>query len=1230
MKKIKGLLFVLVVILCLALCGCELLHTHDYEWVNGEDYEKAYLRCEKCFMRFDPDKLYEEPIEIVGFIGSDPAISSIIYYEIDVEKGRFDYDEEFDISIKVLIDKKYFDQGDFSVMLPESPYYEIVGDKEQYINVTESDQNKFHNFIFRIKPTTPSDFPQEFDFKMKFNPTNYFLKVASEFLGPPIWYYDSSDEYFYGVRHLSFINDSHGMFLEESGYAYLFHNSINREYLAGVLDKDAYIEKVREYVFSKGTYTVSLDENSDEFEMGIVCRYFSANMSAKINFFKDGQYYKQIKDIKGNDENGDAKLANLLVDLLYEKGYITLEKYKKELEYISTMEPNGSILIAYPDMMPIAEYYNEHFYDYSFVEENIIIYESSDCSEENWASVFLSSDRIDVSAGVDVSVYTEFTDPIASFEVKIEEGLSLCSEIEIVESKIIFLLVHNEEYLTPQFRMKINLDGEETNSIDINIYGYVDGDYLYLSQWSANEAYNIFMDYANATAEEEITIEEIQQDLSDNNDGSSNVSTSYDITDTEISGTFYWKEFKTKNEEGQEKVFPLQYCVVSFYDRETIGKRYLGSCLTNDKGEYSFKFLNNTSSNENGGLDITIRVWAAGEDVCVTHGPKFLPILFVYYDDIKLNDNISSGVHTGVSNTYGMTDSNGDPYLFGQALQICQAGIFASKYYKEMKGADVLEVPIVYPHNIDGKNCFYSKSDLPYGRIYVVGDTKSLDDSSLRSFESWDSIMHEYGHFVADKEQIDNSPGQWHNGSAMAEHYFKHTTGSTSTGCNNKCANGDVSLSVEEVKEAGAALAWSEGWATYFSIASQEYYSDYLAGIYSVADKKYNEYVLVGKGRGTTEDTESTVYSILYDLYDSPPGPSDSYDDDYGNSFLSLGHKTLWTLVMNSKATSFDAFDDYFMEEYCNTEYIEKYAGLLAYHNLAPGDRYNDNDVLFPGIEVNGILNANCPTFSCSWSEVENELFFDNRTFVLNFYDEYKTLIGRTAEQAGRVFTIDSALWQSVLNSGESFYVSATIIENHEPKTDYEGQWYEFNISIPPVVINTNYTETLESGECFWYAFTVLQTGEYVFSTSGNTDTVGEILDKPVVGQSIDGLTDYNDNGGEDNNFSITKYLEVGQKVYIRISGVNWTATGEYTFTVKRVDHEHIYTHRYVSNGDANHKAYCACGEYVIKKHIWYAGITNNYCKDCGFITTGGLVVKPDFILDEDVLYYHREEESSI
>ena len=366
MKKIKVILLAIVVLLCLALCGCGLFkHTHDYEWVNGEDYTKAYLRCEKCFVRFDPDKLYEEPVHIRGAKDGNFAPVAFVYYEIDVERGRFDYNEEFDISFRIGIDKSYIEPGDFNIKLEESPYFEIVGDKEQSIGVSEDTYNKYHTFRFRVKPTTPSNIVRAFDFKMKFNPTKYFIRIASESYADLPWYYDPSDEYFYGTKQLSFISDSKGMLLEENGDLLfdLFYNSINREYLAGVIDKDAYMDRYIENA-SRGGVLIDTDCGKN------LC-YWSKNIRAKfvVADKEKWDYLHSLYAVKENEKEKGIELANELLKILLDNSIISQEQYNEEIELLT--ENGLSDLwweVRAASNVPFRAYYLENLFDYVYDE----------------------------------------------------------------------------------------------------------------------------------------------------------------------------------------------------------------------------------------------------------------------------------------------------------------------------------------------------------------------------------------------------------------------------------------------------------------------------------------------------------------------------------------------------------------------------------------------------------------------------------------------------------------------------------------------------------------------------------------------------------------------------------------------------------------------------------------------------------------------------------------------
>ena len=200
------------------------------------------------------------------------------------------------------------------------------------------------------------------------------------------------------------------------------------------------------------------------------------------------------------------------------------------------------------------------------------------------------------------------------------------------------------------------------------------------------------------------------------------------------------------------------------------------------------------------------------------------------------------------------------------------------------------------------------------------------------------------------------------------------------------------------------------------------------------------------------------------------------------------------------------------------------------------------------------------------------------------------------------------------------FYVSVTIYENSTPKTEYEGVMISYNIPIESTRINISSSKYLSADGCYWYKFVAPETGEYEFKTTGSTDTVAEIFDRPVAEQSYTGIRNTYNSGGDENNFLFTKYMIQGETIYIRIRGYNWSSTGVYRFVISPIEHTHNYTHHYASKGMLGHSSYCACGEYITEVHEFYASNTENYCLHCGFISQGGSIIRPYKEDDEEEL----------
>ena len=135
------------------------------------------------------------------------------------------------------------------------------------------------------------------------------------------------------------------------------------------------------------------------------------------------------------------------------------------------------------------------------------------------------------------------------------------------------------------------------------------------------------------------------------------------------------------------------------------------------------------------------------------------------------------------------------------------------------------------------------------------------------------------------------------------------------------------------------------------------------------------------------------------------------------------------------------------------------------------------------------------------------------------------------------------------------------------------------NIWMTALHLGNSYSGNTYEYSANWYLFEPEYSGFYVFETTGNYDTYGELY----IGEYPTTRTTYNDDGGVNRNFRIYRYLGVGQRVFLRVKGYSWRAVS-YSVTVTR--HYHSYSQK-VQYNSTNHKVACQCGEYYLEEHSY-------------------------------------------
>lgn len=413
MTKIKLLIVVLTVILVLALTGCE--HRHDYRWAFGDNLDLAFQYCAECLYIRDLEQTYSDPVDARSeSIGGDVNIASPIYFVAEAASGIHNYGEEFNISLDVTIPRGFNAGGPVYVRLAESPYFEIVGDSVQVVSdpgdITK--ENKYQ-FTFRVRPISPTRLPESVNFQIKFIPTDECIQYLSyEPESGDWWYYDPSEEYFYGYKKLTFMNDSLGMLICDNTIPYgttlLFYDSINRELMNGYIDKDTYIDRAYEYSLKN---SVNVIDKGGYYKTGVgTFEYLSPNIRAEFRITKSYEQFHSLYTNQENQQESRAELAKILVGILYKNAHITKEQYDNEIRMIEEKPIGANDYISYY-YCPIKSYYQENRIDYSYVEEQSHSNNPvSSYTSQNFATVNLADDYVDAGDTFEVSVYVDISE----------------------------------------------------------------------------------------------------------------------------------------------------------------------------------------------------------------------------------------------------------------------------------------------------------------------------------------------------------------------------------------------------------------------------------------------------------------------------------------------------------------------------------------------------------------------------------------------------------------------------------------------------------------------------------------------------------------------------------------------------------------------------------------------------------------------------------------------------
>ena len=215
---------------------------------------------------------------------------------------------------------------------------------------------------------------------------------------------------------------------------------------------------------------------------------------------------------------------------------------------------------------------------------------------------------------------------------------------------------------------------------------------------------------------------------------------------------------------------------------------------------------------------------------------------------------------------------------------------------------------INYGHSVSGAKILYPAEKTSYFTSvdnYFGITTTQLIAIKRAHYNAWDVIGHEYGHFICDKLNLSMDPSN----DVYWTHGYKEDLIMTYNDWDN-----------------GLRMAYSEGLATYFSVAAQldravRYPNSYCA---SIADEKYvdpingvnadfNQYRFGVQNGAFGQAVESTIASTLIKILDDVNRTDDN---------VALGHTAMWNAIIAAGSSTSDIFNFIDMAVSQNSEYI--------------------------------------------------------------------------------------------------------------------------------------------------------------------------------------------------------------------------------------------------------------------------------------------------------------------
>lgn len=592
---------------------------------------------------------------------------------------------------------------------------------------------------------------------------------------------------------------------------------------------------------------------------------------------------------------------------------------------------------------------------------------------------------------------------------------------------------------------------------------------------------------------------------------------------TYVDGNLYWQL-------ASGSLRPLSFIRVDLYDYDPIGAdEYIGTTYTNVNGYYSFTFQNDTSILELG-YDVYIRVYPDGRTFEI--GKTWNTTAFYYFCDSSRTNNVSTGSTTNISWDIYYNSSNNHNCAF----YISQGLVVAEKYMRDMLGyypSEVVKVwfPLISSETTSFLNWINSILPSSWGSITTQGafcfDTYM--GITQNYFNDWDTVMHEYGHYVEHRlgtygitlwQHLVYNPAHSFNADDVDAHEFLWGL------INSTC------------KSYGLQLAWSEAWAYAFAFVAQDYYNSNIldlttppTNVPNICDATIPGYDCENRSPSNMicgEANEVAITSLLWDLFDSV---SDTPDN------ISLGASLWWDATTASGTYTLSDFANVINNNY--GQYRNEVGALFKYFKMAP--------IFYVG----GVPSTfdSSTSINLNWSVPGGRPTAPNNRFKIAAYDSLGTQLWISGYVSASPYTISSSALSTIRSKLPS--ASTTIgfnvlgYENSSPMSGpYFSETRMYSVINPlEVSASTRYSEFTDSS-----LLGVWKTHYVRFGTAGTKviQTFGTKNTKMEVYNGSGSLIASNDNSGYSNNALVTITANAGERYSIKVRFNSFLTIGNF------------------------------------------------------------------------------------